>query len=346
MTDEVQSPAVVHPPTQEQLSEQVRRDRAKADRVTLMGWLTKLDALYQRGGILISRDRNTMTWEQTGFATRDGKLIVKVGSQPYQPMGLIDDTYFYQSDVSKLIWIREFALVQPDTVRYMPAFLVEAGTTPVVDDQLLTERNRTALESAFKDIGEELVKLTSAIAEGELRAIKEAEFKLVETVKLAAISSPNIDGRLRKLAIDDTRVATFDANGHVNGFDFTKMEALMIGRAVSEFARMLLNEDGIRRFVKTSELKPANGGSELEIVVAVLSQLEALVAALVPVEGEEDGRKFNDVEAERQLNNAQTTLPELRAALTPFYESTDLLGATKAAIEALKVMRDKLTPPA
>jgi hypothetical protein len=339
--------------------EAARREKARSDRTTLMTWLLHLEAAFQSGQVLLSREPETFIWEQTGFLIRKGtELNVKIGSHGYQPIGQVDDEFFYPSQASKLVWIRDFAIATPELIK--PAFECQPMRQFQIDEpenpNALNDRERDAMVSTFEALGKQIGVLAAAMAEfealgqqigvpaaamaeDETNTIAEAEYQVVETIKHGAITSRMVDARIRKFAIDNPELASKDERGNVNGFDFAQktIRPMELGKLVSEFIRLKLNDDSARRFVRSNDLVATAGGSLAEVVASVLGTLTELVPG--------EGKAFNADVAARALNNARIMIPALKVPLEPFADTTDISGALTVAIATLQgIQAGTVTP--
>lgn len=157
-------------------------------------------------------------WKPTGFVS-DGEamtLSVKIGDEPYQPIGAISDDYYLGTDGSKTLWLREFSMCI--TYPWSPPFRV---TRAEVDDLLDGQYREMAMSSTMKGNAEGAIEmfeedllnereLVTRLEESEgmeqeeydklVGDLKDTRDKMREGVKLAAVQVPVLGEVLRDLA--------------------------------------------------------------------------------------------------------------------------------------------------
>lgn len=173
---------------------------AKKNRAQLMDWLLTLTKVLEGGNVLLSRPNGDAMWEHTGLYTdgKDHRVYGKVGTSPYQPLGLFDDEVFVPNESNKFFWDRQFAIYSPLIENFDPAF--EVVKTTVYHDMsgtiAFSDGERVSAEEVLKEMKAELE------AYGCLDSDKQAEGRvhIRAAVLLAATKLPRLDAMLLKLA--------------------------------------------------------------------------------------------------------------------------------------------------
>lgn len=154
------------------------------------------------GGSLASRTVDGQEWVPTSFFyDPDTKALnVKVGQNPYQPIAYDNGEILVQLETAKLLWSRSWAicLAAPVAAPFDVIVNVVNRDDFVANDAFLSEDDLKGLDKAFQELGEEFNSYLGVDTDDK-KAMKEADFRLRETLKLARIWSPVTDAKLKQV---------------------------------------------------------------------------------------------------------------------------------------------------
>ncbi len=296
---------------------------AKARWLALIDWLMTVDAAVRNGQTLLSRPNAMYLWQQTGVVIEKSKVFAKFGNSPYQPIGTFDGEGYYPTDGSKLIWAHDFALAElepcasPFKIQKRQA-LVDIGETTTA----LSDKERNAMEACFKDMAKALENMEST---SEPAAYKALEDELLNTIKYYATAIKRLDDQLARIAKENPALQA----------DLSGADPKTLGKAVTEFIRMKLNDDAIRRYHTENELVTG----EQATPASVIDKCMARVSVAIPPEGQD----WEPEQLKKALEAVCVIYPASIAVLEPYFGTSDLMEAASAALKFLQAEKDKLT---
>lgn len=269
-------------------------------------------------GVLLSRQADVMSWEATGFHTDEltSAVHVKVGNNPYQPIGFDDGAHYLGTQGSKLLWLREwaYAVVYP----FSPAFVVspdEVKPQEISDTVRLSNKEREKMEGWTTLLGRDLAEW-KAVDKKDKAAVADLEFRIRESIKLVRIQLPRVDQRMMAMEKAHPEIG--------ENFDNVPPEELV--RATCEFMTMKLDDDALRRLIDGTTVRAGGNVTAKEL----LGQAKAKVKQLRPAAGQvEDGEAINSC-----LSELSTIFQGLREVLREYGkahpEATTLDGLNQA----------------
>jgi hypothetical protein len=300
-------------------------------RNALLAWLLRTADLMKANGptaILMAR-RAGGVWEQAGLTInhQDGVVLAKIGSAQAQPIGAITPTEYHMSDAGRILWSYEWAVAVGNSI---PGAFKTAIVRPITPEATLaapmTPREREVIGMRLAEIKEEAAWLTAARATGEssvcpaemTQAQKVAEHaeRLLDTIKLASISSPKLDARLRML-----------------GEELPELKPDFSGITLETLTDVVL------RFLEESvqqETTPATRPVwTIEALAIEPAELKALVIARLARITQNAISEAEQGDSASMLLDAVTAFPHLRPTLAAFEASADFIGARDALVKAL-----------
>jgi hypothetical protein len=296
---------------------------AKARWLALVDWLMTIDSAVREGKVMISRPNEMYLWQQTGVLIDKGKVYAKFGNAPYQPIGTFDGEGYYPTDGSKLIWSHDFAIAEmtpiasPFKIQKRQA-IIDLGESPIA----LSDKERTAMKAAFDDLAKGLEKLDSTADAGAQKALED---ELINTIKYYAVAIKRIDDQL----------ATIAKNNPALKADLSGAEPRSLAKALSEFIRMKLNDDGIRRYHAENEIAVGDTATPLTVVEKCMRRVSSVIPAA--------GQEWDPEKTKSALEAVCVIYPTSATILEPFFGTSDLQQAAEAALKFLQAEKDKLS---
>lgn len=257
---------------------------------------------HARTGQLLTRRSDSNVWEGTGFHVSERTLgvHVKVGNNPYQPIGYDDGKHFLPTEGSKLLWLRDwaYAVVYP----FSPAFEVEASAAKpqeFSDSTALSDKERQRMEGWVELLREDLSKW-KALDRKNTAAVEEAESNIRDSVKLLRIQIPRVDQVMLKMETERPEVGEFFAN--------VPADQLLV--CTCEYMQMKLDDDTVRRLMDGTTIRSGQALPER----VLLEQAKARLAQVRPGPNKpEDGEAI--IQCLCELSSA---FPALREAVCAF----------------------------
>lgn len=183
-------------------------EEAKANHLRLFSWLNQIAASYEKGEYLVSRGpmNGVMSpWRPTGFHVDDAthRLHAKIGDHPYQPIGWVQDAMLVLSDISRMVWQQEFAVVRP--VPLAPPF--KAEEIPMEEGfKLETEAEISRVEETLKELDPLIERYAKAINRSAFNEAKIVGDEIRTTINFYSLQLPSLNDFLGQLRAKHTEI--------------------------------------------------------------------------------------------------------------------------------------------
>jgi len=285
-------------------------------------------ASYATNCALVTRANDLFLWENVGFHI-DGDIkcaFAKVGRQSYQAIGFDDGEHYIGTEGSKTLWLREFgmAVILP----YAPPFHVERAELEeqVSSSIALSDKEREKIEEVvtmFEADLSEHGKLTNNGKDKETR--EELEDKMREGIKLARIRLPRFDQKMDEFLEENPEA----------GENFENVDIVQLLVSCSEFLRMKLDDDEVRRDVEATVISTDSFPTGQRKLITTLM---GGISSLIPKEGDEPDHET----LMQRINEVAISMPTVRELLADVDPSSNTLDAAEAVLIWLQKELDKL----
>lgn len=270
------------------------------------------------GAALMTRSSDVLMWENTGFHADSGLQCVfaKVGQAKYQPIGFDDGEFYIGTEGSKTLWLRKFAMAI--MLPYEPPFEVkieEVTPEKISDDTKVSDAERDKIMEIIGYFNED-IEAWSGLTPDDTDKREELADKMRETLKLATLRLPRLEAKLDQLKDEHPEV----------GADFQNVNIAELVYSCREFLNMKLDDDSVRRTLKSTTLMVGDEREErTKLINGLIDRANILLEVDPPI--------VSDVET--WIEQVLMSVPEVKDSIEPD-SGMSLADTAKTLISSLQ----------